>query len=244
MGTAIDLNYGTNPYVLHDPDAPDGNAAFRILANNALEFSGLQVGFGPLLPYRTSGQGQVWDHVNQLDRAIELYFSMLSATPRTLGGPVSGSVLSSNLHVEDAALPQARANVRALLMSRGQSPTNDDVEQWVTRIRSDFQTRQNPNTSNWLAGLHGHGSVRDDVGIMNLPRELPIALCDVAGLRWGASGFGEEANGDIQHFDASEVIHLAGGMVHDLLMARRGLEQRYGPGPVEGWRRQDEQRHR
>jgi hypothetical protein len=38
------------------------------------------------------------------------------------------------------------------------------------------------------------------VGVMNLQRELVVALCDVAGLRWGAGDFGE-GSGDILHFD-------------------------------------------
>jgi hypothetical protein len=42
---------------------------------------------------------------------------------------------------------------------------------------------------------------------MNLQRELVVALCDVAGLRWGAGDFNGES-GDVMHFDASERVSL------------------------------------
>jgi hypothetical protein len=60
-----------------------------------------------------------------------------------------------------------------------------------------------------VAGTIGQNAPRDDVGVMNLQRDLVVALCDVAGLRWGAGDF-SEGSGDIMHFDASAQISLGG----------------------------------
>ena len=43
-------------------------------------------------------------------------------------------------------------------------------------------------------------------GIMNLRRPVVLALCDVAGLRWGASDFGRGSSGDMMHFDTASRI--------------------------------------
>jgi hypothetical protein len=43
-------------------------------------------------------------------------------------------------------------------------------------------------------------------GIMNLQRPVVLALCDVGGLRWGASDFGPSSSGDMMHFDTSSRI--------------------------------------
>jgi len=233
MGTAIDLNYDTNPYVGgdQDPNTPAAaNTAFRLVARNALRFSGEPQ--DRILPApRSASRGADWDQVNRVDQAIETYFSMLSASPRTRGSAETGAVLSTNLTPADTDL--VSRNVRAFLTSRGESATDPDVATWVTTIRTDFAARQNAGTSNWA---RSRGPVRQDVGIMNLQRDLVVALCDVAGLRWGASGFSEASNGDIQHFDASEVIAIGGSRVNPLLMLagrRRALRSQ---GPVENWR--------
>jgi hypothetical protein len=87
-----------------------------------------------------------------------------------------------------------------------------------------------------------HASIRQGVGEMNLAREIPVALCDVAGLRWGASGFGgENVTGDVQHFDASEVISIPGiGTVHAVLIAAGRVSAQHGDRPLETWRSNDQ----
>lgn len=44
-------------------------------------------------------------------------------------------------------------------------------------------------------------------GIMNLRRPVVLALCDVGGLRWGASDFGRGSSGDMMHFDTAPRIY-------------------------------------
>jgi hypothetical protein len=43
-------------------------------------------------------------------------------------------------------------------------------------------------------------------GLMDLPKDVVVALCDVGGFRWGACDFGAESSGDIMHFDLAERI--------------------------------------
>jgi hypothetical protein len=43
-------------------------------------------------------------------------------------------------------------------------------------------------------------------GIMDIPRAVAVAMCDVGGLRWGACDFGAASSGDIMHFDNASRI--------------------------------------
>lgn len=44
-------------------------------------------------------------------------------------------------------------------------------------------------------------------GLMNLRREVVLAMCDVGGLRWGMSDFGAAESGDGMHFDTASRIY-------------------------------------
>lgn len=43
-------------------------------------------------------------------------------------------------------------------------------------------------------------------GLMDLPKDVVVALCDVGGFRWGACDFGPASSGDLMHFDLAERI--------------------------------------
>ncbi|MBL8619034.1 MAG: SH3 domain-containing protein [Deltaproteobacteria bacterium] len=222
LGLAIDINYASNPWVggdntrvrddrrrPGDGDARAANAAFEALARHALEFSGLpapanSAGHTDPLPRGAADHGAAWDQMDQLDNAIEVYFSMLGNAPRAPGGRAAAPLLRGQV---SAAAPGAGAQIESFLRARGLSPTAAEVQEWERRLRADFQAQSTSATSNWVQGTIGRGAARDDVGVMNLQRELVVALCDVAGLRWGAGDFGNES-GDIMHFDASDRVSL------------------------------------
>jgi len=213
LGLAIDINYQSNPWVGGDNDAraPAANAAFEALARHALEFSGLPA--PPLrpshvepLPIRQADHGQAWDQMDQLDNAIEVYLSQLGGSPRAPGGRAAAPVQRGQLAPNTV---DAKANIEAFLRARGLSPTAGELDTWERRLRADLRAQSTSATSNWVAGTIGQNAPREDVGVMNLQRELVVALCDVAGLRWGAGDFGE-GSGDIMHFDASPRISLGG----------------------------------
>lgn len=42
--------------------------------------------------------------------------------------------------------------------------------------------------------------------IMDIPRAVAVALCDVGGMRWGAGDFGPSESGDLMHFDTASRI--------------------------------------
>jgi hypothetical protein len=42
--------------------------------------------------------------------------------------------------------------------------------------------------------------------LMDIPRAVAVALCDVGGLRWGACDFGPAESGDLMHFDTASRI--------------------------------------
>lgn len=42
--------------------------------------------------------------------------------------------------------------------------------------------------------------------VMDIPRAVAVALCDVGGMRWGAGDFGPSESGDLMHFDTASRI--------------------------------------
>jgi hypothetical protein len=211
LGLAIDINYESNPWVGGDNDRRAGpaNEAFEQLARHALEFSGLPApaarrGHTDPLPREAANHGAAWDQMDQLDNAIEVYLSQLGSSPRLPAGRAAAPLRRDALAADAVG---AKANIYAFLQARGITPTTAELDEWERRLRADFRAQSTSATSNWVQGTIGQGAPRDDVGAMNLQRELVVALCDVAGLRWGAGDFGEQS-GDIMHFDASERISL------------------------------------
>lgn len=49
--------------------------------------------------------------------------------------------------------------------------------------------------------LHPRTTRNPARGLMDLPRHVVVAMCDVGGCRWGAVDFGAAESGDVMHFD-------------------------------------------
>jgi hypothetical protein len=143
----------------------------------------------------------------------------------------------------------ARANVGAVITSGfppfGNTHPNwpGDVDFWLQQILRDYEVVRIPMEIG--PSSLSPGKTRSPVnGFLDLRREIVVSLCDVGHLRWGASDFGNDESGDVQHFDTAPVINSQTGGADEIridLQTVAGVQQslaslpnaNYDPGKVD-----------
>jgi hypothetical protein len=119
----------------------------------------------------------------------------------------------------------------------------DDVDFWLQQILRDYEVVRIPMVigSPSLTPATTRSPVN---GFLDLRREIVVSLCDVGNLRWGASDFGNNESGDVQHFDdatrlfsetgTADEIRIDLGTVAGIQQALASLPNAaYDPGSVD-----------
>jgi hypothetical protein len=118
----------------------------------------------------------------------------------------------------------------------------DDVDFWLQQILRDYEVVRIPMEIG--APSLSPSTTRSPVnGFLDLRREVVVALCGAGTLRWGASDFGNDESGDVQHFDTTGVISspTGGAEIRIDLQTVAGVQQalaslpnaNYDPGKVD-----------
>jgi len=195
-GLAVDVDYTLNPYVATRTGARLGGEAagaalpVRKPAVEACDRACAQA-YGPGatadLSARRRGESTaaVFDRFELVNVAVRGYFGRyFSAEARTI----------KRRPVANAAGAEAFAALAPELLP---GVALADVPLQVLR---DYEAFRIPTVvgAPELRPAETRNPVR---GLMNLKREVVVALCDVGGLRWGMSDFGAAESGDGMHFD-------------------------------------------
>lgn len=134
--------------------------------------------------------------------------------------PIINRVPTPNAHIESLAtltssIPlterlddtDSRNNIQSVLNDPGFSGTHPnwstDVDFWFRQILSDYEVVRIPMVWNANPSLAPQKTRNPTNGFLDLRRELVISLCDLPPflMRWGICDFGDQASGDVQHFD-------------------------------------------
>jgi hypothetical protein len=175
VGLAVDINYTTNPWV-------GGESFSQVMRNASLLISGTDAGLTKvdLDRLRTSATADIAAALRQRSDALVDYFHVIDpAVP----ADVRQQALRDTLQARRAT---------AHVWQRGES-LDDAAHRWEQTIHSDLSKLERQ------AGFHPNHDPRR--GFIDLPTDLVVALRDGACLAWGAVDFGDEASGDVMHFD-------------------------------------------
>lgn len=74
-----------------------------------------------------------------------------------------------------------------------------------SQVAADYQALRVPLVVG-APSMHPRVTRNPARGLLDVPRAVVVALCDVGGLRWGGVDFGTAQSGDLMHFDTAARI--------------------------------------
>lgn len=220
LGRAIDVNYSASPYIATRTPKVGGGFVYggeaagahltgvreaamaacdRAMASThawaSVHGGGVSRFTAADLAARRSGEstGSVWDRFQRVSMAWQAYFCVVFVDSPYVQRPPGVPPLPTELVPLDTSL--------AMITHNGvPPPTGIDAAAFRTQIIADFDAVRIPTVVG--APSAKPSKTRNPVrGFLPFGRDLAVALCDAAGMRWGACDFGPQESGDMMHFD-------------------------------------------
>jgi hypothetical protein len=223
-GTAVDINYTTNPYIvtrtgstLGGEAAASGQFAMRQRAmdacDRAVQFLYTSDDSADLSIRAHDTIEVTYDRFKRVSDALVYYLTFVFADTATKinrapisnveelsdGAPEFDQIRRSELRVDkDTAISDLA--IRLSGADQDHQNWSLDAEQQYYQIMRDYEFVRTPmlygNPTQPIVATRNPAR-----GFLDLREELVVAMVTVGGMRWGASDLGASQSGDIQHFD-------------------------------------------
>lgn len=218
LGIAVDLDYAANPYIatrtgkvyggeLAGATLTGTREAAVAVCDRAMVYAHGPGAFADLAARRPGeSTAACWDRVYAASEALRVYLGTCWRTTDALvhRPPVAHVETAPLATIEaeagDELVPEDAAHT-ALAMHGSLDPEGDRV-----RILRDHEIVRVPTVIG-TPSLVPRVTRNLARGFLSIPREVAVALCDVAGMRWGAVDFGAAESGDVMHWDSPGTRH-------------------------------------